>query len=144
MTWRVLAAAAVIALTASCAAEGAAPAVTNELARSGMAATGLFGTTWFVEEIGGTGVRDGVTSLFVLHSAGDVTGSGGCSPFSARVTVDGNAMTFHALATTETVCTPALKQQEQKFFAALAATRSYRTRGPTCSCTTMPERCWSS
>jgi putative lipoprotein len=39
-------------------------------------------------------------------------------------------MTFGALATTEMVCTPAMMNQERKFFAALAATRSYRTGGP--------------
>jgi putative lipoprotein len=90
----------------------------------------LFGTTWFVQQIDADDIIDGVGPLLVIRSAGHVVGSGGCNSFSGPVTIKGDAITFGALATTETSCTPALMHQQQKFFDALAATRSYRTRGP--------------
>ena len=128
--WRVLVTAGVLALMVGCTYEGAGPTVTNGRAGSDTPPKFLFGTTWFVQQIDADDIIDGVGPLLVIRSAGHVAGSGGCNSFSGPVTIKGDAITFGALATTEMACTPALMNQEQKFFAALAATRSYRTRGP--------------
>jgi putative lipoprotein len=113
-----------------CAYEGAGPMVTNGGAGSDTPPKFLFGTTWFVQQIDTDDTIDGVGPLLVIQVAGHVAGSGGCNSFSGPVTIKGDAITFGALATTEISCTPAIMSQEQKFFAALAAIRSYRTQGP--------------
>jgi putative lipoprotein len=113
-----------------CTYEGAEPTGTNGRAGPDTPSKFLFGTTWFVQQIDADDIIDGVGPLLVIRSAGHVAGSGGCNSFSGPVTIKGDAITFGALATTEMACTPALMNQEQKFFDALAATRLYRTRGP--------------
>jgi heat shock protein HslJ len=128
--WRVLVTAGVLVFMVGCTSEGGGPTVTNGQAGSVTPPAWLVGTTWFAQEIDADGVIDGVGPMLVLRSAGHVAGSGGCNSFSGPVTIDGDAITFGALATTKMACTPAIMNQEQKFFAALAAIRSYRTRGP--------------
>jgi putative lipoprotein len=106
------------------------PTLTDGRAGSDTPPKYLFGTTWFVQQIDTDDTIDGVGPLLVIHMAGHVAGSGGCNSFSGPVTIKGDAITFGALATPEISCTPPIMSQEQKFFAALAAIRSYRTQGP--------------
>jgi heat shock protein HslJ len=128
--WRVVITAWVLALMVGCTYGVAGPTANDGRAGADTPPKFLFGTTWFVEQIDADDIIDGVGPLLVIRSAGHATGSGGCNSFSGPVTINGDAITFGALATTKMACTPALMNQEQKFFAALAATRSYRTRGP--------------
>ena len=91
----------------------------------------LFSTTWFAQEIDADGVIDEAGLTLVLRSAGHVAGSGGCNSFSGPVTINGDAITFGALATTKMAYSPAIMNQEQKFFAALAATPCIVPGAPT-------------
>ena len=94
------------------------------------AADSLVGRVWLAEDIGGGGVVDKVQSTVSFETGGKVTGSGGCNRMFGAAKVDGNSLTFGDIGTTRMACAPAVMQQEQKFLAALAATRSFRFVGP--------------
>jgi heat shock protein HslJ len=85
----------------------------------------LSGTSWLAEEIDGRGVLEKVRST--LEFEGErVDGSAGCNRFSAPVVTNGNALHAGIAETTRVVCSPVVMGQELRFFAALAATTSYR------------------
>lgn len=84
--------------------------------------------TWLAKEIGGEAVGAGQPTLH-FTSDGRANGSGGCNSFTGPVSIDGDAMTFGPLASTRKACLPALLDQEQKFFIALAGVRSFHLDG---------------
>jgi heat shock protein HslJ len=90
----------------------------------------LAGHTWIAESIRGGGVIDNVQSTLVFASDGRVTGSGGCNRLLATAMVAGDTLIFEGVGTTRKACAPALMDQEQKFLAALATTRTFRFEGP--------------
>jgi putative lipoprotein len=95
-------------------------------ASSDAAAAGmLFKGTWVAEDIGGRGVIDIAQSTITFAADGSASGSGGCNSFSGRATVDGDHIQIGPLAATQRACAPALGDQEQKFFNALANARSF-------------------
>ena len=90
----------------------------------------LIGPVWLVEDIGGRGVIDRAQMTMTFDAEGQVTGSGGCNRYFGPVSIDGTAISFGSLGATRKACVPALMDQEQKFFGALAMTRSYRFEQP--------------
>lgn len=88
----------------------------------------LLERTWLAKEIGGEAVGAGQPTLH-FTSDGRANGSGGCNSFTGPVSIDGDAMTFGPLASTRKACLPALLDQEQKFFIALAGVRSFHLDG---------------
>jgi putative lipoprotein len=94
-----------------------------------MAATSqrnLIGTSWRAEDIGGRGVVDNAQTTLTFDGEGRVTGSGGCNRYFGPATLQGDSISFGGIGSTRMACPPARMEQEQAFFAALAATRSYR------------------
>jgi heat shock protein HslJ len=89
------------------------------------AGTGIAGTAWLVEDIAGRGVIDRAQTTIRFDTTGQVSGSGGCNRFTGGAAVAGEALTFRKLAATQRACVPALMDQEQKFFKAIEAVRSY-------------------
>lgn len=90
----------------------------------------LIGTSWLAEDIGGRGVIDYAQTTISFDADGRVSGSGGCNRYFGPVTIQENMITFGVLGSTRRACPPALMDQEQKFFNALAASRSYRFEEP--------------
>jgi len=84
---------------------------------------------WLVEDIGGRGVIDRARSTIAFDDQGRVSGSGGCNQFNGPVAIQESSLTFGPLASTRRACTGALMDQEDRFFAALDAARSYRYDG---------------
>ena len=84
--------------------------------------------TWLAKAIGGETVVTGQPTLH-FTSDGRANGSGGCNSFTGPVSIDGDAMAFGPLASTRKACLPALLDQEQKFFIALAGVRSFHLDG---------------
>lgn len=84
--------------------------------------------TWRAKEIAGENVTAGQPSLRFTQD-GRAEGSGGCNSFAGPVSINGDAMTFGRLASTRKACLPALLDQEQRLFIALAGTRSYDLTG---------------
>jgi heat shock protein HslJ len=89
----------------------------------------LAGRVWLAETIQNGGVAPTVQSTVSFDAGGKVTGSGGCNRLFGSVKVSGGSLAFSAFGTTRMACAPAVMQQEQKFLAALAATRAYRFEG---------------
>ena len=92
------------------------------------AGAGIVGTAWLVEDIAGRGVIDSAQTTLSFDTAGRVSGSGGCNRFTGAATLAGEALTVGLLAATRLACVPALMDQEQKFFKAIEAVRSYLRR----------------
>jgi putative lipoprotein len=90
----------------------------------------LSGTSWLAEDIGGRGVLDRAQTTITFDTEGGVAGSGGCNRYFGPVTLKGDSVSFGNLGATRMACVPALMDQEQRFFDALAATRSYRFGNP--------------
>jgi putative lipoprotein len=90
----------------------------------------LIGTSWRAEDIGGRGVIDNAQTTITFDAEGRVAGSGGCNRYFGPVTIEGSAISFGDIGATRMACVPALMDQEQKFFDALAATQSYRFDDP--------------
>ena len=90
---------------------------------SGSAGSGpaLVGQNWVAEEISRRGVLDNVQSTMSIDATGRATGLGGCNSYGGPARINGDAIRFGPLATTRMACTPAVGDQEQRFFAALAS-----------------------
>jgi putative lipoprotein len=86
----------------------------------------LVGTAWRAERIGDEATLDHHGSTLAFASAERVAGSGACNRFSGAVTLSGASIAFGPLASTRMACEPAVMDQEQRFFAALAAARGLR------------------
>ena len=106
-------------LLASACAGGAAGA-------AGDSAAALPGTSWLAEEIERGGVLDRLRTTLSFNGEGSVSGTGGCNRYSGPVEITGSSIRFGALAATMMACPPAVMQQEQRFFDALAAARQWR------------------
>ena len=100
-----------------CSSSGA----TSQSSGSGQALTG---TAWIAEDLGGRGVLDHPQTTMSFPQAGQVGGSGGCNRYGGPVEVSGELIRFGPLSSTSMACSPAIGDQEKRFFAALrAATR---------------------
>ncbi len=84
---------------------------------------------WLVEDIGGRGVIDRARSTIAFDDQGRVSGSGGCNQFNGSVAIEENSLTFGPLASTRRACPGAMMDQEDRYFIALDAARSYRYDG---------------
>ena len=89
-------------------------------------ADALAGTSWNVTGInnGNQAVvspATGTTVTLVFGTDGTVSGSGGCNTYNGNVAVDGDAISFGPLVSTQMACPQPVMDQETQFFAALAA-----------------------
>lgn len=97
----------------------------NAAAAEGQTAAVLRGT-WLAEDIRGGGVMDRVQTTIEFHSGGMVGGKGGCNQYNGKATINGDRITFTPMASTMMACTPAVMNQEQKYYSALEAVRFWR------------------
>lgn len=81
---------------------------------------------WLAEDIQGGGVIDRIQTVLEVREDGAVSGSGGCNRFAGKATISGDTISFSPLVSTEMACSPAVMDQEQKFHAALVATKAFR------------------
>ena len=81
--------------------------------------------TWLAEDIAGGGVIDNVQTVLEFHADGKVSGTGGCNRFGGSADVDGEAIMFGQIVSTEMACAPAVMDQEGKFLNALEQVVAY-------------------
>jgi len=81
---------------------------------------------WLAEDIRRGGVIDRVQTVLEIAADGAVSGSGGCNSMRGQATIAGDTIAFGPLASTRMACTPAVMQQESRFFAALREARTWR------------------
>jgi len=81
---------------------------------------------WLAEDIGGGGVIDRLQTVLEIGDDGRISGTGGCNRMTGKATVSGDRITFGPIASTNMACTPAVMNQESKFFTALRNVRTCR------------------
>ncbi len=93
-------------------------------------ATGLWGTTWVLEDLAGAGVMDYVRATLEFPESGKVAGNGSCNRFSGSATITGNALSISPLGTTQRACPEAVGDQESRYLKALQAATRFEIDGP--------------
>src|SRR5262245_43341121 len=81
---------------------------------------------WLAEDIHHGGVIDRVQTMLEINTNGAISGTGGCNRFTGRASIAGKKITFGPIASTKMACTPAVMNQEGKFFSALGDVRTWR------------------
>lgn len=81
-----------------------------------MAAPKSLNGRWLVEDIRRGGVIDRVQTILEINANGSISGAGGCNRFTGRASIAGRRITFGPIASTRMACTPAVMNQEGKFF----------------------------
>lgn len=81
---------------------------------------------WLAEDIAGAGVIDRLQTVLEIAADGTVSGSGGCNSLHGTAEIAGQEITFGALAVTKKLCSAAVMDQEDRFFAQLARVRSWQ------------------
>jgi len=100
-------------------------------ARSAEPAKEITDINWIAEDINGGGVIDYAQSTLLIGPSGSASGSGGCNRFATSATINGAKIAFKPAAATRMMCSPAVMDQERKFFAALDETRTYSVEAAT-------------
>jgi len=85
----------------------------------------LADTEWRIEDIVGRAVLGEAPATLRIETDGRVSGRTGCNLFTGSVQVGGEEIRFGPLATTRSVCPPALMEQEQRLLNAFEAARSF-------------------
>jgi heat shock protein HslJ len=96
----------------------------------------LAGTSWNVNGINNgnqavVSLAAGSSITLVFGTDGSVSGNGGCNTYNGSVAVDGDAISFGPLMSTQMACPQPVMDQETQFFAALAASSSFKVSGST-------------
>ena len=81
---------------------------------------------WLAESIRGGGVIDRLQTVLEVGADGAISGTGGCNAMRGRATISGDTIIFGSIASTRKACSPAVMDQESKFFAALNDTQTWR------------------
>jgi heat shock protein HslJ len=99
-------------------------------------ADALAGTSWNVTGINNgkqavVSLAAGTTVTLVFGTDGSVSGNGGCNTYNGSVAVNGDAISFGPLMSTQMACPQPVMDQETQFFAALAAASTFNIGGST-------------
>ncbi|MBW4441544.1 MAG: META domain-containing protein [Plectolyngbya sp. WJT66-NPBG17] len=94
----------------------------------------LLNTEWLLEDLGGTGVVDRVQTTIRFNDSNRLTGQGGCNRYFAAFQSQESSeseMTFTvgAIGATKKVCSPAVMNQEARYFQALERSQRIRLEG---------------
>ncbi len=87
--------------------------------------TKLWGTSWRLEDLGGTGVIDIARATLEFPEPGRMAGNGSCNRFFGAVELRADSIAFGPLATTRMACDDAVNDQETKYIKALSSAQRY-------------------
>jgi heat shock protein HslJ len=102
----------------------------GDTASAGGGTPGLAGTKWSLEDLAGKGVVDNARATLEFTADSAVSGNGSCNRFRGPVTVNGDRISFGALAATKMFCGEAVTNQESEYFAALDAAERWEIKEP--------------
>ena len=88
-----------------------------------------FAGKWRIDEVRGSESFDAAKTQFEAAADGRVSTTVGCNRIAGKPAVDGDRITFGAMAATRMACPPPLDRLESKYLAALDAVRSWRIEG---------------
>lgn len=86
----------------------------------------LVNTEWLLEDLSGSGVLDRAQTTLKFDNANRLIGSGGCNRYFAEFQQQADRLKVGTIGSTRKACSPAVMNQETKFFQALE--RSQRVR----------------
>ncbi len=81
----------------------------------------LAGAEWIVEDIGRRGIIDSSRVTLNFAEDGGLSGAASCNRYATSLSIGGEGVSMGQIAATRMMCPEALMNQEQAFFAALAA-----------------------
>ncbi len=94
----------------------------------------LTGTEWLLEDLGGAGVIDNLQTTLRFDEANRISGRGGCNQYRGAAQLTGEAsespFTVGAVASTRMMCSPAVMNQETRYFQALEKAQQIKLEGP--------------
>lgn len=93
--------------------------------------TGLQGTAWRLEDLGGEGALDTAEATLEFPEVGRVAGSGSCNRFFGSVEISGESIRFGQMGSTRMSCEEAVNNQESKYFQALGAAERFTLEATT-------------
>lgn len=85
----------------------------------------LWGTSWLLEDTGGTGVIDNAQATLEFPETGKVAGRGSCNRFFGTVELTGHSIAFGPLGSTRMACPEAVMNQEARYLKALQEAERY-------------------
>jgi len=86
----------------------------------------LVGSTWMTMTVEGSQVPVDVESTLTFASGSELSGNGGCNPFSASLQMEANELVIGPIQRGRRSCRPEVMATESKFLDALQAVSSYR------------------
>lgn len=89
----------------------------------------MWGTSWQLEDLGGTGVLDRVQATLAFTDAGRVAGNASCNRFFGAVELSGASISFGALGSTRMSCSEAVMRQERRYLRALEGAERFTLDG---------------
>lgn len=95
------------------------------------ASTGLAGTAWRLEDLGGTSVLDRVEATLEFPEAGRIAGSGSCNRFFGTVEISAGSIKLGPTGSTRMACAEEVGVQEGKYLQALETAERYTLDGST-------------
>ena len=81
---------------------------------------------WLAESIRGGGVIDRLQTILEVGADGAISGTGGCNAMRGTATISDDTISFGQIASTRKSCSPAIMDQEIKFFSALRDAKTWR------------------
>lgn len=93
------------------------------------AAGAPFAGRWRIAAVRGADAVNSSMTRFELAADGSLSTTVGCNQMAGKPTVDGDRVSFWAMATTQMGCAPPLDRLESTYAAALDAVRSWRIEG---------------
>jgi len=91
--------------------------------------TGLWGTAWRLEDLGGAGVLDNVEATLEFPETGKVAGTASCNRFFGSAEIGGGTIKLSPLGTTRMACPEAVMNQEGKYLKALEDAERFTVDG---------------
>ncbi|WP_432695941.1 META domain-containing protein [Marinobacterium sp. YM272] len=85
----------------------------------------LLGHRWQVEYIDGRGVVDNSPAAIDFAADGGVAGNSSCNRFTGQYSIEGEDLSFGALASTRRACIDSLMEQEHRFLAVLGRVQQW-------------------
>jgi putative lipoprotein len=89
----------------------------------------LQGTSWRLQEIGGSSALADVEATIEFSEEGRVAGNASCNQFAGSVVISSETITFQPLVLTRMACLEAINAQEDLYVRALEAAERYTVSG---------------
>ncbi len=93
------------------------------------ASDALWGTSWVLEDIGGTGVTNAAPATLEFPAQGKVAGHAPCNRFFGTVTLADSTIAFGPLGATRMACADSVMDQESRYLKGLQGAVRYSVEG---------------